>query len=570
MNRKQVQINGKETVLLLLLPFWMPLIPPLGIACLKSFLLQHGYHVKTADGNTDPCLRELYDFYFDTLKRCIPEGKRGNFYSIGQDVLRNHLMAHLNYNNEDQYLELVMDIIFKTFYTDVDREVIRQLNREINKFYKRLETYLRDLLEEVNPDVLGLSLFNGTLPTSYFAMKFAKERYPHLRVVLGGGAFADQLAIGTFNMDFFLEKVNPYVDKILIGEGEILFLRYLRGELPGNQKVCTLNDIDWEIMDIHSARIADLSDFNVGAYPNLASYTSRSCPFQCSFCSETVQWGKYRKKSGEQIVRELVTLYRKYGKQLVFMSDSLLNPVLDDLARAFLKSDVSIYWDGCIRADKHVCDTRNTMLWRRGGFYRARLGLESGSQRVLNLMGKRITVEQMSNALTSLAYAGIKTSTLWLIGHPGETEEDFQKTLDFIEEFRDFMYDAEGTPFWYHLRGQSNSDEWYKRKSVSLYPPEAKELLIAQTWVLEGEPSRAATYERLNRFTRHIDKLGIPNPYSLRDIYQADERWQKLHKNTVPPLIKLENPDIYIDENKKIRDVGRVQNSLRHDEDWGF
>lgn len=560
----------KKKILLTLFPFWMPLIPPMGIACLKSYLQARGYIVKTSDGNTVESLRPFYDFYFKTIEENIPVEKKGNFFSIGQDVLRNHLMAHQNKTSEQEYEELVEKLIYNTFYTHFHIETVRMLNREVEEFYRLFDDYFSTMLDDFKPDVLGLSLYSGNLPTVCYAMKLAKQKYPGIRIVLGGGAFADQLAIGSPNMDYFLERYGSLIDKIIIGEGEILFHKYLEGELDDEQKIYTLNDIDWEIVDIKRISIPDFSDFQLGAYPNMASHTSRSCPFQCSFCSETVQWGKYRKRTGQQIVDELTTLYRRYGEQLYFMCDSLVNPVLTDLAEAFQRSGTVIYWDGAIRADREVCDVEKTMFWRRGGFYRARIGLESASQRVLDLMGKRITVQQMQEVLQSLSYAGIKTSTLWLIGHPGETEEDFKHTLDFIEEFRDYIYAAEGTPFWYHLKGQSNSDEWYKRRSKLLYPESAKEMLVAQTWILDGEPTREETYDRLARFILHLEKLGIPNPYSLQDIYNADMRWQKLHKNAVPALVDLKNPELYIDECRSIREVSVVKNSMKHDEDWNF
>jgi radical SAM superfamily enzyme YgiQ (UPF0313 family) len=76
------------------------------------------------------------------------------------------------------------------------------------------------------------------------------------------------------------------------------------------------------------------------------------------------------------------------------------------------------------------------MLWRRGGFYRARLGIESGSPKILQKMGKNTTIDQIKKALSNLAYARIKTTTYWIVGYPGETEEDFLKTLTLIKELQ--------------------------------------------------------------------------------------------------------------------------------------
>jgi radical SAM superfamily enzyme YgiQ (UPF0313 family) len=250
------------------------------------------------------------------------------------------------------------------------------------------------------------------------------------------------------------------------------------------------------------------------------------------------------------------------------MTDSLLNPIIDDLADELTASPVSLYWDGYLRADKETCNTDKTLLWRRGGFYRARLGIESGSPRVLALMNKKITPDQIKLALTSLAYAGIKTSSLWIIGYPGETEEDFLMTLSLIKECKDYLYDAEGTPFWYFLTGQVKSNQW-EEKSKLLYPQYARDMLILQEWVMDGEPTREETYKRMNRFVSLCSQLGIPNPYSLDDIYHADLRWQKLHQNAVPPLMDFNKND-YINENKKVTEIFYIPNQIKEEGDFNF
>jgi radical SAM superfamily enzyme YgiQ (UPF0313 family) len=232
------------------------------------------------------------------------------------------------------------------------------------------------------------------------------------------------------------------------------------------------------------------------------------------------------------------------------MCDSLLNPLITNLSKELLKRNIPVYWDGYLRADKQVCHTRNTLLWRRSGFYRARLGLESGSRHILNLMDKKITPAQIIKAVCSLAYAGIKTTTYWLIGYPGETEEDFQQTLDLIEALKDNIYEADCNPFEFFLTGQVGSGKWQGKESIRLYPEHARDMLVTETWYLSGEPSREETYQRVNRFIRHCQKLGIPNPYSMIDIHKADLRWKKLQLNAVPSLVDFEKSTGLIDECK--------------------
>ena len=535
--------KNKEKILLVFLPFWTPQIPPLGISCLKSFLEKQDFRVNTADANIEEEFKEIDSLYFERLKQLVPEDNRGNFYNVGQDVLRNHLMAFLNNENQEDYRDLVKDIIYKTFYTEVDDQAVIDLNALLGEFYQRLEAYFLGLLDKEKPSVLGLSVNRGNLPASVFAFKKTREKYPHIKTVMGGPIFSQSLEMGTPDFEYFLEITKDYIDKFFIGEGELLFSRWLKGELPREQRVYTLKDLGNELLDLSLVDIPDFSDLNLRFYPHMASYSSRSCPFQCSFCSETIYWGRYRKKSPGQIAAEMVKLYHTHLSQLFLMCDSLLNPVIDGLAGELIKTGVSIYWDGYLRVDNANCDIKKTMFWRQGGFYRARLGIESGSPHVLELMGKKISPDHVRLTLAALAEAGIKTTTYWVIGHPGETETDFKQTLELVKELKDDIYEAWCSPFQYFLNGQVKSGEWAE-KSYPLYPETAKRLLMTQTWALAVEPSRQEAYQRMNRFVDHCKELGVPNPFSLEDIYNADQRWKKLHRNAVPAIVEFENRDV--------------------------
>jgi radical SAM superfamily enzyme YgiQ (UPF0313 family) len=563
-----------EKILLALLPYWTPLIPPMGISCLKSCLAARGFDVKTVDANVDPRFQQIMDRYFDHLKEFVPPAKQGNIHNIANEVLRHHMMAHLNYQDKSRYAALVKELVSKTFFTALQDDQAQRLTDIMETFYTRLEEYVLALLEKEKPTVLGLSTYTVTLPASLFTFKLAKKIYPHIKTVMGGGIFSGELDTRSDNFRYFLEQT-PYIDAIIVGEGERLLLEYLQGKLPADRRVYTLADINGETMDLSTAPAPDFSDMDTRFYPNLAAYTSRSCPFNCSFCSEKVMWGKYRKKTGPQMAEELRQLSERHKTQLFLMSDSLLNPVTDSLSKALIDAGLSIYWDGYLRADPAACNTDNTFQWRKGGFYRARLGLESGSPRILEAMGKKITPRQIKDAVASLAYAGIKTTTYWVIGYPGETEEDFQHTLDLIEDMKDDLYEADCNPFIYYPSGQVQSDKWAgENKSRLLYAEDTRDMLMLQNWALDTPPSREVTFQRLNRFVTHCKNLGVANPYTLRDIHKADERWQKLHTNAVPPLADFLDAKskgvIAIDENKRVKKVVFSRNVPQIDGDWGF
>ncbi|NIM15672.1 MAG: radical SAM protein [Candidatus Aminicenantes bacterium] len=560
-------IPGK--ILLLMPPYWDPLIPPQGIAHLKHYLQHHGCNVKTEDANTREEFKAFNNKYFALLKQFIPEHKQGNFLNIGQDVMRNHILAHINYVNEREYLELVKKIVYETYFTSLSDEQARELKKLMDDFLLLMRNYMLHLFITEKPDVLGLTVLRDTIGPALYAFRFTKEKYPFIMTVMGGSIFSDHLLPGTPNFEHFLEKT-PFIDKIIIGEGQELFLKLLQGRLPESQRVFTLEDNDGKILSYTPLNFPDLTDFDLDEdYPYLAAQVSFSCPHQCSFCNVVSYFGKYRSKGATQAVNEMLVQHMKYGSQLFFMNDSLLNEAATGLSQELLKYPTVLYWDGYLRVDGAVCDPDVTLLWRRAGFYRARLGIESGSQRVLDLIHKGITVDQIKTALISLANAGIKTTAYWVIGHPGETEEDFLQTLELLGEIKNYIYEAECNAFIYGFSGQGNSEEW-KNKRKLLYPEEAKDMLIVQSWIVDTEPSRAETYERTNRFVKRCKELGIPNPYSLYDIHKADERWRKLHKNAVPPLAYFKKQDAYIDECRNVKKVIQIQTNLQDDGDFGF
>lgn len=562
--------DQNKKILLVLLPFWDPQIPPLGISSLKAFLEPHGYQVKTVDANILDEFSQWHNTYFAALEECVPGDRQGNFKNVGQDVFRNHLLAHLHHKEEEKeiYFELVEELVNSTFYTEISEDRVRLSIEIVRGFYTFLEAYMHDLLVREKPGVLGLSVYRGNLAPSMFAFRLTRRDFPHIKTVMGGAVFAGELAVGSENLEYFLERT-PYIDKMIAGEGELLFLKYLRGELPQDQRVYTLQDLNGETLDINNAAVPDFSDIELDFYPALAVYASRSCPFQCSFCTETVYWGKYRKKKTGLIAEQMTRLYEKYRSQLFLMCDSLLNPLINGLSRELFESELSLYWDGYLRAGEQACHIDNTMLWRRGGFYRARLGIESGSPHVLELMEKKIAIEEIKSSIAALAAAGIKTTTYWVIGHPGETEEDFQQTLAIITELRDDIYEAWCSPFNYYKTGQVSSSQWEERSRL-LYPGRAKEMLVVQSWTLDIEPLREEAYRRMNRFVNHIRELGIPNPHSIVDFNRADERWRMLHKNAVPPLTRFADRDHYFDEQRTIKQVSQAHKKLDSSMDFDF
>ncbi|NOQ24716.1 MAG: radical SAM protein [Bacteroidales bacterium] len=558
----------KEKNIFLMLPFWDTLIPPTGISVLKSFLKQYGYDIRIVDANIDVKLKEYISLYFELLKKIIPKQKRGNFLNIGYDVLKNHMMAFINRKDEARYKNLIRKLIWRTYFTKLNDLQINEIDDYIKEYFEYFEKYIIDLIETEKPTTIGFSVYNDTFPSSLFAARIIKKRFSYITTLIGGSIFSD-LTLNSPNFKFFLKKTEDIFDKIFIGESELLLLKYFRNEFLESKRVFTIKDLDGEVFPISDVKSPDFSDLDLSFYM-LDSYEgSRSCYMQCEFCSETVYKGKYRTKNIKHVLDDLKEMYKTHKNQLFLMCDSLLNPIITELSVEIAKENTPVYFDGYLRVDKNGSYLENSFLWRKGGFYRARIGVESGSQKVLDLMNKKIKIDEIISAISSLAEAGVKTTTYWICGYPGETEEDFQMTLDLLERLSEDIYEADCCPFIYSYTGQSGSDSFIKNGKIGeVYDNYEKEMLLGQSYFLDTEPNREEIYSRVNRFIEHCKKLNIPNPYSLNEIIDADKRWKELHINAVPSYIDFEKENSVVKECRNKQIINKASNLF--DTDWDF
>ncbi|MCP4540463.1 MAG: radical SAM protein [Chloroflexi bacterium] len=509
-------------ILLIMPPFFTPWTPPLGIAVLKSFLEQHGYSVTCLDFNTDPGLWGTHHQYFAALQQ-LQDLSINDGYSKLWPILNAHMLAYAN-GADHATCSRILDLIAPTHEIMYNSDITRSLISIVEAYFARL-VELIDCLDLLDFETVGTSTYTTSLASSLFILKKIKQRHPHIVTVMGGGVFADDLAPGSDNLKTLLEEC-PFVDHIVVGEGEHLFLKLLRGELS-NKRIASIADIGGTTLDLSKSCIPDFSDLDLEFYYHLSIEGGRSCPFQCRFCSETLQWGKYRKKPADVFVEQLVDLAQKYGNNTFLLADSLMNPYIIEFSHELIRREAHILYDGYLRADKLVTDRNRVRLWARSGLYRARLGVESGSARVLNLMDKGTTPEIVSEALISLASAGIRTTTYWVVGFPGETEADFQRTLDFIREHHRYIYELEAHPYCYHPHGQVGSGLY---TGCSLYPEDVNRVIKFRQWeIKDRRPTRRETYDRLKRISRFAAELGLPNMYTMTERYQAENRWHLLH-----------------------------------------
>lgn len=533
--------------LLAMAPFWDPYCPPLGISSLQAFLRGRGHEVAIFDFNTDREIWYPYRAYFEHLLEILPDARGWNIMRLGPDYFGRHQMAWLRLRGEPKrYAELSRRILDIDGRHPLEPARLAPLDALFEKIYDRLETLTRQKMALHRPDIVGCTLLSTTLPASIEVLRIAKSIDPDVRTVLGGpgpimGAGADSPDTRR------LLEACPFIDNVVIGEGELLLDALHRGAVPRG-RLLSLRDVpalqpaesnrQGLIADIGTLPTPDYDGLDVRRYTNLSVGVSRGCAYDCAFCYETTYWKKYRKRPIDSALRDLRTLRQKHDRTHFFLCDSLANFFARDLSEGLLAEGLDIKWDAYLRADRELLDREHVALLADGGMVRARLGLESADEGTLDLMSKRSSVDQMGQVLENLAAEGIQTSTLWIVGFPEEDEAAFQSTLDFLADHKDAIYAADPWQFVFHpttgtepVFGRLVASDSFETKygMRRLYPEEFDDALLVQYYELDLPDVVATKIDRIERMCARMAELGIPNPYSLREWRAANRRWDELH-----------------------------------------
>jgi len=207
---------------------------------------------------------------------------------------------------------------------------------------------------------------------------------------------------------------------------------------------------------------------NVGEYANLR--TAISCPFSCAFCGFPQHAGKYQTAGIEEIENELKSL-DKIGtvKSVHFIDDTFNIPVkrFKEILRMLIRNKFRFKWYSHFRCQ--FADRETVELMKESGCEGVFLGIESGSDRVLENMNKAVKIDKYRDGIAKLKANNILTYGSFIVGFPGETDDTVRDTVRFIEEggldfFRAQLWYCDPiTPVWqdrekYRLKG--SSFEW--------------------------------------------------------------------------------------------------------------
>lgn len=261
------------------------------------------------------------------------------------------------------------------------------------------------------------------------------------------GKWSGKIIVGGPHTSVAGHTIPDFVDHIVIGEGEISAPKIISEEMSDRvvrgEFVEDLDSLPLPAWEDLIYRPYDWTHAWTKAYPVYTLNTSRGCPFGCTFCSVKAVWGKsYRHQSAERVVNDVEFMIRHYGAKCIFFREdhfTLSKRRTIDFCEQILSRGIKIEWMCETRADD-LNDIEYQKLMHDAGCSTFYIGVESGSDRMLELFNKKETTDQFLNAFSVSRKVGIKTYASLVVGVPYETEEDRRQTEDFLKVLKpDFI-----------------------------------------------------------------------------------------------------------------------------------
>ena len=325
---------------------------------------------------------------------------------------------------------------------------------------------LHDMAEDVlryDPGVIGISVLTdwNLLNNVEYLCKFFKEKVPSARIVLGG-AHATAMPYQAFER-------YPEIDYVLAGEAEFSFLETVK-QIAGNEAALSVPGLYQRENGKVSLRAAPeiIKDLDLIPVPDRTllgdNYkrklywrvehrgatdillTSRGCPFDCRFCYQLTR--HYRIRSQERIIEELQQLARLNIRN-VHIEDDLFTANKQrvmELCQKVRRMNFKFHLK--VRSRVNSIDDEMLRELKKTGVFAIAYGIESGSQAVLDAMGKKVTVQQNLDAIRKTHRHGMKCYADMLLGYPGETPETLEETKRFLLRAKPFALNlCEMIPF---------------------------------------------------------------------------------------------------------------------------
>lgn len=383
---------------------------------------------------------------------------------------------------------------------------------------------------------------------------------------------------GSDSSDNVEEYLGAGFDYILLGEAEwtllelvdalienrdperIPGLAYLRRDTgvartPPRPFVANLDSLPFPARDL--VYLEHYRDAWVAAHGffSLNLVVSRGCPFHCNWCARPIYGQTYHLRSAESVAKEMHELKTTYGAQHLWFADDIFGLKTRwavEFADSVERLDAALPFKIQSRIDLMTEDTVSAL--RRAGCTEVWMGVESGSQKVLDAMEKGTRVEQIFSARETLQRHGVRACFFLQFGYPGETWKDIQKTIDLVRRTQpddigvSVSYPLPGTKFYERVREQLgpktnwvDSDDlsmMFKGTYTSAFYRALRDTLHAEvdTWsapAINGNGSPA-----LEVHSRSAGRSRVAH------LWKIVRRMEKTCRNTAPTLSSVREPAV--------------------------
>ena len=332
----------------------------------------------------------------------------------------------------------------------------RTLETSVNDKNQVIWKKFADVVRRSNPISVGIAYHTPLKPVIEIITSLVREVNPDIKII-----------VGSFHPTFCPEEVmqNPNIDFAVRGEGETPLLHLVReikkdkprwetvpgihyrdnGKVRYNANADVIRDLD----DLPFPARDLVLDCDFSIYRHHSILTARGCPYSCAFCADKRLWGgTVRRRSIDKVIEEMRFLVDTYNTNYVEIADGTFTydrKYLQAFCNAKINQQLNIKWGCTARYDN--LDEDILKLMKKANCYGLYVGLESGSNRVLNSLNKRETVENDIEVSKMIHDSGIIIVTSILLGSPDETKEDVEETLNIIRHIKtDFLSVNSYTP----------------------------------------------------------------------------------------------------------------------------
>lgn len=419
----------------------------------------------------------------------------------------------------------VFDLNVKLYHlvTAEDRRLWRIANdndwrkpEHVAELMDRWQPYLATLLDQLVEQSCSSFGFSVIDPNEYFSaacIKLLKERREDATILVGGPACS---APGQREM--LAAHSGGNIDYFLVGEGEELLPEFLHhrqhgGLIASLSQVVSGSDPSLPVETLKPAPLEtmewpDFAEFDMSDYSgeSLALLWSRGCIGRCVYCKEKALWGRFRVRPVSSIMAELQHHVAKLGITNFVVYDSAVNGNalhLSAICEAIIDAGLKITWSGEAIAHKH---TSLNLLKRmkQAGCHTLVFGIESGSDRILRAMGKLSDVATGGEVLRNTSKAGIRVAINILVGFPGETDADFQQTLEFLRSHYRYINRIDSVST---LQVVTDTPLWARIDDFDVVLPEAEP--HDKWYTRDGQNSWQVRQQRLKEALRLAGELGF-------------------------------------------------------------